>query len=555
MPLAPHRSVAQISLFLAALTLELMRAPASALAVTQPGGTVVPVLSNAVTTCADRNVQMCLNESEGGAGLLDAQADALIAPETFQPTCRLTFTPIVKGGYNDAGFGWYNVTPDPQNPEKFLAPTQPELFGMLVLNTHQQTGAQLAGQGASLDLAEERAAGRYRGGQIGFFLASGPYTFNPETRALTGMINELFYTQHALNPGSAGADPFYQVLTWQSLKLPQAFYFGWEDQTASLLSDNDFDDLVFLVSGIQCSGSGQPCDTGLLGACALGTEQCQKGQNQCVQSATAQPEKCNAIDDDCNGTVDDGDLCEAGKVCDRGRCVPKCGTAEFRCSDGAVCTAKGVCVEKACADKECPAGQVCSGGTCVDGCSGVVCPTGELCRGGSCVDPCQGIRCDEGYSCVLGVCQTCSCTGCPAGQQCLDNRCVEQTCASITCGAATHCAAGACVDDCAQAHCPPGQECSAGHCMAVPGMQPGSAGDDEPDGPVVIDPTLGGAGKGGGGAQSGGTAAPGAELSSGTPSAGCGCDFNKSREIGWSCLGVLWFGAYARRKSRAGAHR
>jgi len=260
----PRKRLAALTLFCGSLVLA-----SSAQAVTQPSGTTVPVLDTGVTTCADRNVQMCLNDSEGGPAVIDAQADALTAPETFEPTCQLTFTPIVKGGYNNAGFGWYNVKPDPANAGKFLKPLQTELYGMLFLNTHQQTGAQVAGQSATLDLAIERAAGRYTGGKIGFFLASGPYTFNAATHAFVGTINELFFTQHELNPGSAAAKPYIQVLTWQSVKQPQSFYFGWEDQTASLSSDNDFDDLVFLVGGIQCSGSGDACDTGKAGVCAL----------------------------------------------------------------------------------------------------------------------------------------------------------------------------------------------------------------------------------------------------------------------------------------------
>ena len=33
------------------------------------------------------------------------------------------------------------------------------------------------------------------------------------------------------------------------------------------------------------------------------------------------PEIMDGIDNDCNGSVDDGDICPAGKVCDNGNCV------------------------------------------------------------------------------------------------------------------------------------------------------------------------------------------------------------------------------------------
>ena len=524
-------------------------------AVTQPSGVTIPVLAAGVTTCADKNVQMCLDESEGAAGVIGAQADALIAPEAFQPTCRLTFQPIVKGGYNNAGFGWYNVKPDPANPGKFLKPLQTELFGMLFLNTHQQTGAELAGQQVSLDLNVERTAGRYVGGEIGFFLASGPYTFDAATHALTGTINELFFTQHALNPGSV-TNPYLQVLTWQSERRPQSFYFGWEDQPSNAYSDNDFDDLVFLVSGIQCVGSGEACDTSMLGVCALGTRQCQKGEVVCVQSVQSSAEQCNALDDDCDGMVDDGDLCTEGKVCDRGRCVPKCGTAEFRCATGAVCNSRGVCVEAACAEKECPPGQVCQAGACVDGCSGVVCPHEQLCRGGGCVDPCQGVMCDEGYACVAGVCSSCECTACAGGKVCSKNMCVDTGCDAVSCAPGQHCSMGACADDCQGAICPQGQMCMAGGCVANPNAAP--VGEDPP---VGIDPlsgagTLNGGVLGGGGSSGGSGGAPPASAAPGSveASSGCGCRI-PTRGSRAGALAALLAVALAARRRRSTARK
>jgi hypothetical protein len=68
-----------------------------ALAVSQPNGTVVPVLDANVATCSDKNVEVCLDAAEGDPASIDARMDALVAPETF-PTCQLTFTPLVKGG-------------------------------------------------------------------------------------------------------------------------------------------------------------------------------------------------------------------------------------------------------------------------------------------------------------------------------------------------------------------------------------------------------------------------------------------------------------------------
>src|SRR5262249_45603489 len=150
-------------------------------------------------------------------------------------------------------------------------------------------------------------------------------------------------------------------------------------------------------------------------------------------------ETCNALDDNCDGTVDEGDLCGADKVCDRGKCVPRCGTGEFRCLTGEVCTADGLCVDEACANVDCPAGQVCSGGTCTDACTDVVCPYGEICRNGGCINPCSSIQCDDGYACVLGVCQSCECTTCENGQICENDVCIDQACSMVSCTTGTHC--------------------------------------------------------------------------------------------------------------------
>jgi MYXO-CTERM domain-containing protein len=504
-------------------------APAQAVLQPTPGGSTIPKLDAGVTTCSDKNVEVCLDVSEGDAALINAQADALVAPEVFQPTCSLTFKPITKGGGDHVAFGWYNIKEDPANPGKFLKPTQEELFGMMVLAQGNTPGAMLVGKEGVLNLAAEEAAGRYKGGAIGFFLAGDldlkSLVLDPTTHALTGKtLTRVFYTQHPLNPGSAGDKTYFQVLTWQSVKFTNSFYFGWEDRQASGDADNDFDDLVFLVSGIQCTGGGEACNTGLEGVCADGTQQCRKGQLECVQSIQPSGEKCNALDDDCNGEVDDGDLCDAGEICDRGRCVPKCGTGEFRCAEDLVCTTRGVCVEPACAKKDCPVGQVCRDGNCIDSCMGVVCPYGEVCRNGGCVDPCGGIQCDEGFNCVLGVCRSCECTSCEGAQVCSNNVCVDSGCENQTCMAGSHCSMGACVDDCAGTKCPTGQMCAMGACVADPNApnMGGGGGSDNTGGVIIIDPSKG--------PVTGGTASSGS--GSGEPVAGTGQMLSSGEEPG-----------------------
>jgi hypothetical protein len=444
--------------------------------VMQPNGTQVPVLDASVTECKDKNVEVCIDQSEGDPLAIDTRADALVAPETFQPTCQLTFTPLVKGGTIWDIFGWYNVKEDAAG--KPVKPTQTELYGMFIANDWK-TGAQLAGQAVVLDLGVEAAAGRYKGGQIGFFLLSNDHglQLDATTHLITGDLQYLFFTQHALNVGSTPTATTYNVLTWESVTKKNTFYFGWEDLPPNTAIDNDFDDFLFSVSGVQCGGGGQPCETGKLGVCAAGTLQCKKSVIQCIQNVPEGAELCNALDDDCNGMVDDGELCPEGELCDRGVCVARCGTGEFRCPGELVCAKSGFCVDAACETVECPEGQICSAGGCVDSCTGIVCPTDRVCRNGGCVDPCVGIECDEGFACVLGVCTSCECSACGAGLVCHDAQCVDTGCESMTCGAGTHCSMGACVDNCDGSACPLGQLCSMGECVADPSYQgPGSGG-------------------------------------------------------------------------------
>lgn len=544
------------------LTAALSLAPsASAVLQPTPGGVQIPIIDAGVTSCTDKNVEFCLDQQEGDPALIDAKADALVAPETFQPTCQLTFTPLVKGGAIAGVFGWYNVKPDPTDATKFLKPTQAELYGMFYANGFQ-TNAQLAGKEIVLDLGVEAAAGRYKGGQIGFFLVStdGAIAINPTTHAVTGDAKFQFFTQHALNQGSSASQTFYNVLTWESVAKKNTFYFGWEDLPPNTAIDNDFDDWLFSVSGVQCGGGGQPCDTGNMGVCAAGVLQCKKSVITCVQTLAATDETCNALDDDCNGAVDDGDaICPEAQVCNRGVCVPKCGTGEFRCPGDSVCSTGGVCVDPACKDVECPEGKVCAGGDCVDSCTGIVCPHGRACRNGGCVDPCVGIECDDGFACVDGICTSCDCSACADGEVCADapavpgvKLCLDTGCEGKTCGANTHCAAGECVDDCDGTTCPQGQLCSGGECVADPNGPVGTGGTNGVGG--NFDPGIGGTITFGGSSNgtTGGKSSNGAGKPVTTDQKSCNCSVpGGSRAGGSAALVLAGMLALSRRRRRA----
>ncbi len=444
---------------------------ASAPALTQPNGAPIPVGSSLQNLFASR----------GEA--INALKDAATTPETFTPSCGLTFQVLQRNAANKNSFGWYNVTgkkPVPSELHEFLSCNDP-------------VGAKKV-----LDIKKDPA---YLGGTIGFYQAAG-YCATPTSNTA------IFFSEKKYNPDGNQANPFIHLLIFNSTATPKAFYFGWEDLVSG--GDNDFDDLTTFVSGISCSGGGGLCQTGKLGICATGTNQCQSGKLSCVPVAAPTTEACDGFDNDCNGAVDDGEICPSGQVCDNGACVPKCGASEFKCPAGKVCKDdKGVCVEPACLGATCAEGTRCVGGSCVDPCVGATCPAGQACIAGNCMDPCAAITCDESQVCQAGACvDKCQCAGCDATSTCEPTGlCLAAACAGKTCPTGQHCASdGSCVDGCAGVVCPTGQTCMEAKCVPE---STGSGGTANDGGLGIGGLSLGGA--------SGGTAG-----SRGSPAAGSG---------------------------------
>ncbi len=486
------------------------------------------------------NDNTCIPSNHSG---LDPVAEASTMPETFHPTCALTFTVVTRGqAIFQNVFGWYNVTGQP--------PALTDLHPML--NCGDGPGTK-----AVLDIQNEPA---YTGGDVAFFLltpeshtqhgqCSGGNCCPTIARAQAGE-GYVYYSQRAFNPDQAGASSFIHLLVYNSHLEKRKFYFAWEDIFGG--SDDEFTDLVTSVEGVECSGGGQMCNTGMPGACSLGVGECQMGQISCTPVVMPQPEVCNGVDDNCDGLVDNGATCsDPAKVCDNGSCVPKCGSSEFRCPTGSQCdNASGLCVDPACVGVTCSSMQVCRNGQCVSSCQGVTCPHGQSCVNNACIDPCAGVSCGSGQVCREGVCFAgcgqCDGVVCDTGQTCdtSSGQCGDMSCPN-GCAAGTFCQAGSCVDDCQGAMCPSGQTCTAGQCVPP-------SGGGGPDGGLA--PTGAGVDGGGGSVEAG--AAPGDSLYGSQAPHGCSCRqaAPSSNEGAAACAllasGALFIRLRARRKRR-----
>ena len=437
------------------------------------------------------NDNTCIPTNESG---LDPWTSGAITPETFHPTCALTYTVQSRGTarFQDA-FGWYNAG------TKAPAPT--DLHVMLDCKA-------AAGATAVLDLTQEPA---WTGGDVGFFVLT------PEDHAASGTcaggdccasvtrvqsgVGYAYYSQREFNPDGGGATPYIHMLVFDSLVWQQKYYFGWEDTFHT--TSADFTDLVTSVSGVECSGAGQSCPTGQPGVCAFGVTSCSQGNVSCQPVQKPSPDTCNGVDDDCNGQVDDGATCpETTDVCVNGRCVAPCGGVEFQCpTQGTQCDPKsGLCVDPKCIGVVCPSDQVCTGGQCGTPCTGVVCPHGQTCLGNQCLDLCAGVTCASGETCADGACLPgcghCGGVGCASPLACDGNSgaCSDPSCAG-GCPAGSFCSSGHCADACDGATCPTGQTCQGGQCVG-----PGAAA---PDGGLVAPGSGGDAGSGGDGGANG----------------------------------------------------
>ncbi|HEY4183978.1 MAG TPA: MYXO-CTERM sorting domain-containing protein [Polyangia bacterium] len=432
--------------------------------------------------------------------MLESLMDAHLPPAGFAPLCDMTAQLVLRGGTCAVDLGWYNVVPG-----QTTAPTADQIFSLVpapdpITMPRADYTPGVGVQNPIATLAKIRKDARYLGGLIGFAMMGND-------RNSTPVCTQTHFSNRALDPLCMTADcmnqPWITALMYQSTAMTNAYYFLFEERPVTAIdfgNDGDFNDQVFLVTGVTCDGGGLPCDTGKLGVCKAGTTQCGKlGALTCVQNVASSTDVCDGLDNDCDGVIDpDAAACaNPAQICDRGRCVDECDDTVNPCGAGFVCDL-GACKVPTCVGITCAPGKFCVAGACQDGCIGgngvpVACPQGQTCQAGRCVDPCASITCATGQVCESGQClPPCSCRACPTGKACGPNDvCVDKGCENTVCPTGDICVGGICRDSpCYMTLCPIGQYCSLGQCLPQP-FSGGSGGAG--GGPLIIGGGAGGA--------------------------------------------------------------
>jgi len=492
-----------VALFLGTLWAAAGGGPRQALATeVEPNGQTVPQLPSATELSAAAAVmsevhldRLIISRSE----MLESLLDAHLPPTGFAPLCDLTAQMVLRGGTCAVDLGWYNVL-----PMQALPPPAEQIYSLVPAPDPATTPRPSYTPGVGVQnpiatLAKIRKDSRYLGGLIGFAMMGND-------KNTPAVCTQTHFTTPAFNAPCTSAScmnqPWIPALMYQSTAMKDAYYYLFEEfptTPTDFGNDGDFNDQVFLVTGVTCEGGEQPCDSGKLGVCKQGTTQCARATStpsasplSCVADLAPSADVCDGLDNDCDGVVDpDPTACAIpGQLCDRGRCVDPCDAVANPCRDGLMCVG-GLCQTPSCAGVVCPLGQRCVEGACQDGCSlsglKVSCPGQQVCRAGRCVDPCVGVTCAAGLLCDGGQCVLpCSCRACPAGKACgLDDRCVDAGCENTTCAQGMFCQGGLCRDPCYLVLCPDTEYCSMGQCIpaqvstptgGAPGLPIGSGG-------------------------------------------------------------------------------
>ena len=132
---------------------------------------------------------------------------------------------------------------------------------------------------------------------------------------------------------------------------------------------------------------GGSCNTGLLGVCAAGSEICQSGALACQQLVQASSEMCDGLDNDCDGQSDEGNP-GGGGLCNTGL-LGACAVGSFQCQNGSlVCAQTTSSSSETCdgVDNDCDGqtdeGNPGGGGSCSTGQPGICAVGTQTCMNG-----------------------------------------------------------------------------------------------------------------------------------------------------------------------------
>lgn len=350
------------SLFLSLVgALLLLGLPAHAI-INQVDGVIVPQ-TEALQTCLDKRADTVAtvdNPAPGeGMGVLDAETNAAVTPQTFVPSVRsdgrriAQFTMVGEGASYRGRFGWYNVGDSP-----FIPGSRQEVFACRDLAASCDCPCTAGPRRAipadgtcthwvnpnivELDFDCFRTRGAWRGGPVAFYIMTPEAVTNGETldcAPVNATDRRVYSTDNSINDDG----DYVHFLIYSSRTFRDGFYFAWEDLFRG--GDNDFEDVLVRSIGLvpvcnpvpeTCDGRDNNCngmiDDGLgtvtcgVGACQRTVEVCQGGRTVTCVPGSASVEVCDNIDNNCNGTIDEG----VSRPC-----TGDCGAGTQYCSAGA----------------------------------------------------------------------------------------------------------------------------------------------------------------------------------------------------------------------------
>jgi hypothetical protein len=231
-------SCPRLTLALGALAFLGFARPAQAL-VTEPDGRTVPIdasLSSDLACCGNTLGNMSLPALFSFLGEnINYLTDGIEDPKYFSPLCGFTGMLILHGGGCVVEFGWYNVNPDPNNPNPpdiYPLVSTADLSGLAQFTPKVPTNGQVCNdppfctgnpqwtpvQGSGT-LANIRNSPNYRGGYVGFAVRGAANTNCPQSK-----YSEPRYNQSTNFNGVASN--WRSMVMWRSTRLANTYYVG-----------------------------------------------------------------------------------------------------------------------------------------------------------------------------------------------------------------------------------------------------------------------------------------------------------------------------------------